>query len=921
MEQTPRQRMTQSPQWPWIAASSVLTTFDPDRLKPLGGNEPDVMAVADMVMEYAEPIRVGPARGQWRLREDIRRRALSALGTADALRQALDANVDDQSMDLSARALRELVTIPSPLSLAKRSLEELVGLDRALGWLDATPISSPTSRDEVTRHVERQKLLDPMSRLTVGFEGRAKELEDLRTYVDTLPSQTWAESIARLGNRFKYVFTAHPPLVISGPGGAGKSTLVAKFILDHAGREQKSPMAFVLLDFDRSTLDATRPDALLVEVARQLRVQFPEHADGLSDLAEATDYRLVSEDDFLPNMSSHYGESDMIRAELAALMNNIAAETGRNILFVIDTFEIVQRRGPSAVYALLDFAADLLDRVRPLRVVIVGRGELRPEDFSFASDAITGKPLPLKGFDVPAGRAYLRARLPATIRRSVNDADLDRLVLRVRGNALGLRLAAQVFAREGQRGVDEAIGPEELSEAIADEQVQGLLHARIVEHLDDPNLKKVASPGLIVRRITRDVIEQVLAEPCGLQLEPTAVGALFESLRREVSLVELVDPDTVRHRSDVRLIMLPALRRDLGALAGKVDAAAVRYWSQQKGAAARAEEIYHRLWRRDSQSELDAAWRPDAAGALEDALDEFSTVAPDDWSRIWLAEKLDRELPEDLRKRSDQIAFERDVERKARRLLSDGKTEQALKVLHERSSDHWLPGSALWLLDIDARLLRGDTAAASTTLARAWALLTPSGYAGHRAALLSRKVTIEERLDQLESARSTATDAMSLAHAARDPVSIFSCGLSLVRLGRKTDRRDDPEMKAQRAELMELLDDAAVQRALADRPSLLREAAAELGAEQPALIADALERLGVEFNAMSAGIVWPESISEIVRELGGSSRTRGLGRASRDFAGSLAEYVRGNRLKSEVLTEIANLYASSVDKFIKQIIS
>src|SRR5258707_4203573 len=108
-----RSTLTSSPHWRWLAASSVLTTFAPDRLRPLGGGDADFGAVAEMLMEYAEPIKAGPARGRWRLREDARRRVLAALGTREAIASALAANDDPQDTDATYRALLELVTTSS----------------------------------------------------------------------------------------------------------------------------------------------------------------------------------------------------------------------------------------------------------------------------------------------------------------------------------------------------------------------------------------------------------------------------------------------------------------------------------------------------------------------------------------------------------------------------------------------------------------------------------------------------------------------------------------------------------------------------------------------------------------------------------------------------------------------------------------
>ena len=182
-----------------------------------------------------------------------------------------------------------------------------------------------------------------------------------------------------------------------------------------------------------------------------MRTQFPDLADSSELLIAAASASLAAQsaDDYTKN---DFDASASARRGLVTLLNQIASRDRQNILFVLDTFEIVQRRGPTAVYTLLRFVAQLLVEVPRLRVVIVGRGVLRKQDFPFSDDVPDWTPMPLQGFDAKAGRAYLRARLKKYELPPVSDAHLDRLVQQVNGNPLGLRLAAQVFAREGLAG-------------------------------------------------------------------------------------------------------------------------------------------------------------------------------------------------------------------------------------------------------------------------------------------------------------------------------------------------------------------------------------------------------------------------------------------------------------------------------------
>ena len=55
----------------------------------------------------------------------------------------------------------------------------------------------------------------------------------------------------------------------------GKSTLVSKFILDHAEYLRAAALAFVYLDFDSATIEAEHPPSILIEAAEQLAHQAP----------------------------------------------------------------------------------------------------------------------------------------------------------------------------------------------------------------------------------------------------------------------------------------------------------------------------------------------------------------------------------------------------------------------------------------------------------------------------------------------------------------------------------------------------------------------------------------------------------------------------------------------------------------------
>ena len=120
------------------------------------------------------------------------------------------------------------------------------------------------------------------------------------------------------------------------------------------------------------------------------------------------------------------------------------------------------------------------------------------------------------------------------------------------------------------------------------------------------------------------------------------------------------------------------------------------FWKGKAGPVARAEEIYHRLWLGQSESELDARWDEAAAPYLEDALNELNELNMDARPRAWLADKLRRELSSDVRSQAALEIWDEDAERKARQLISDGYIAEALRVCVNARRDRLQIRSGSW---------------------------------------------------------------------------------------------------------------------------------------------------------------------------------------------------------------------------------
>ena len=90
-----------------------------------------------------------------------------------------------------------------------------------------------------------------MHRLTsAGFVGRDREIAQLRAFVFGPPPVA--------------------PLFVFGPGGVGKSTLVARFVLVHVEADDL-PIAY--LDIDRPMIRPEHPQTLLLDAIGQLQPQ------------------------------------------------------------------------------------------------------------------------------------------------------------------------------------------------------------------------------------------------------------------------------------------------------------------------------------------------------------------------------------------------------------------------------------------------------------------------------------------------------------------------------------------------------------------------------------------------------------------------------------------------------------------------
>jgi hypothetical protein len=918
--------------WPYVTAAAVLSSFDPDAIEPAGGVQHHPEEVSRL-LELSKPL--GPdheGRVRWQLNDETRRAAIRRLGTREALQRARAANAHRGGDDSLQRALDELLEAKRP-PLGGRSLDDLIGLQRAASWLSGVRgCAVPDARD-LAQRIARERVLKPMRGLAgEHFVGREAELARLSDYVGVRPSDSLWQYVRRGVKYVTYLMDSRPPLFFWGPGGVGKSTLLARFILQHADPSLAHPLPFVYLDFDRATLDPRVPDTLVAEAIRQIEAEFPDLPELERSGAAARRERFTSYESVDVTKSTHYGRSSELVGRFLALLRSVAERNGQPVLLVLDTFEEARMQGESAVSIVWDLLRRLLEQVDRLRIVVAGRTALTPSH--------PHEPLQLPAFEEPSAMAFLRRRTERAPDGPLSDHDAREIIqlLTIRQEdgskgtmPLSLALAARIVLQQGLAALQESITRQGVFARISAEEQQGLLNARILQHLhgDDPNLQKIADPGLLVRRITPDVIREVLAGPCKLDLPAKdSAQKLFGALAAEVTLVDAQrEPGALWHLSAVRRVMLPALRRRLGDdLTREIHEAAIAFYAAHAdepapvGDTARIEEMYHRLCAGQPQEELDRRWRPGLEGGLRSAYDEIEGPA-----KLWLATRLGREVDEELRRAADLQGWEQQAALRARTLMDSGMLVEALAALRERPERS--PASSLPSLEADVLTLLGRDDEARRVIMAALDRGAIAGRDDLNAALLIRLSTLEERAGRLEPALQTATEAARAARTGGDAVTELGCGAAILRLRRKLGRVDDVESQRVQQCIKSCVARPDVRQSLRKRPAVLREVAAEMALELPDVLADALEIVGIDRAALGALVA--DLHAALLRATGGKGElfetvarlmrreanvtTAGLGR-------ELAALVRRLRDR-DLVGAIGRSYEASVEGTVTQVIA
>lgn len=700
----------------YLLGAALVSRFRPEQLTPVDTSSLTVLRPSDELRNAGLAYVIGnshpvdfddPARFCWSLDDDLRRRVLDSVGGLDMIQKALaslPAPADDEPLKVFFGAG---TTKQAP------SLAELSAQRQALVWLQSY-LDSDVRLFEIDRQIDRAGLTAPLERLTGNaFVGRTDELDLLRRFVGVLPdpapdagstligkiAATLGAAIGSVSDWVTTIGTDADVVLVTAPGGMGKSALLARFVLQHWQAEPQWRTPFAFLDFDRPSLMSRDPRVLLEEIGRQVAIQIGAEvplpwargsASEASDEAAARSNEAIEASD----VDRAYFRSQQVADYSHGLHDALQASplAGKPLLLVFDTLERVFRRGRHWIAALDDLIGILRYAAIDLRVVAGGRAFLSDQraNQSLASRDLGWRERALTELSTDAAEALL-------VRRNLNPEQARAIVKQIGGVPLSLHLVADYFQKKGGdpahlKGLTRSwLFKRRLQESV----IQGNLYQRILTHIEDKQVQRLAHPGLILREVTPALIKDVLAVPCGLgEVSDQRAEHLFDELAKEFTLVDDLGSKRLKHRSDVRQVMLSQMLAKEKDRARQISEAAVRYYFKFTDPKNRAEELYHRLLLSQDKDVIEERWLPGVKDYLgEEVIDEIPSIP----LRVYAAGKLDLEVPDqDWVREADNETWERKITQDFDARLKLGQVREALQLVAGRAE--FTAGSRLYPL-------------------------------------------------------------------------------------------------------------------------------------------------------------------------------------------------------------------------------
>lgn len=549
--------------------------------------------------------------GKYSIKDYERNLILKSLG-APRLRSMIDQLPFNQKDDNIQSMFIKYVTTQA-LPLDQQNLEELVATYSVSRWLRNTGIEVPNEDDILTR-IKQEGVLKPFKVLTQNFKGRIQELVTLSDYVDWRPKSTVIKSIT---GWFRDIVKWHekPPLIITGIGGVGKSTLVSKFILDQLSYKDKKKLPFIYFDFDKPGLSVSNPIELAIEALRQLSIQFPSSQSIFNQVRYQLQEEYLEKEQ-KTNISfatqSRGSDREVFYKKYTEQFREQIAGINSPVLVVFDSFEEIQYRASySELHNVFNFIREISNFIPRLRPVFVGRSEIN-------YTGVTFEKLNLEGFDRASAIACLQSK-------GIEDETFCAAIYKkLGGNPLTLQMIADLVKKGN---ISSITGLDSVADDVDQALQQEQLVKRNLEHVHNAKVAKIAIPGILVRKISPKVIQYILAGPCGFpDMTKTEATEIFGELKKESFLITET-ASGISFRQDLRISLAGLIMKKEEYHGMAIHDGAIEFYKGKADPESKAEYLYHRLMRGDDPSTIENIYDDSVRPYIENSLAELSTNA------------------------------------------------------------------------------------------------------------------------------------------------------------------------------------------------------------------------------------------------------------------------------------------------------